>query len=238
MPCLTTWAHSCSAVVLPKWTMLSLKGVQKQSHACSCQGCKATNHTETLRNLLEPASRTYTNTHRNYTSTHRNSPEPFWNLPPEPTPAHTGTLRNLPPEPTPAHTGTLRNLLEPAPRTYTSTHRNSPAPASRTLPIGSLSLETSATASCGRYVNLYYDVTFFRKHLFPQQRKLMGSSAQISSGVCRCRSEEQVPEEGSRRFRRVPVCAGVGSGGRFWSSGVCWWFESQLMSDSNELRVK
>ena len=51
--------------------------------------------------------------------------------------------------------------------------------------------------------------------IFPQQRKLMGSSAQISSGVCRCGSEEQVPEEGSRRFRRVPVCAGVDSGGRF-----------------------
>ena len=54
----------------------------------------------------------------------------------------------------------------------------------------------------------------------------MGSSAQISSGVCRCGSQEQVPEEGSGRFRRVPVCAGVGSGGRFRkvpkSSGVCW----------------
>ena len=50
---------------------------------------------------------------------------------------------------------------------------------------------------------------------FPQQRKLMGSSAQISSGVCRCGSKERVPEEGSGRFRRVPACAGVGSGGRF-----------------------
>ena len=39
----------------------------------------------------------------------------------------------------------------------------------------------------------------------PQQRKLMGSSAQISSGVWRCGSEEQVPEEGSRRFRCVLV---------------------------------
>ena len=50
--------------------------------------------------------------------------------------------------------------------------------------------------------------------VFPQRRKLMGSSAQISSGVCRCGSQEQVPE-GSGRFRRVPACAGVGSGGRF-----------------------
>ena len=51
--------------------------------------------------------------------------------------------------------------------------------------------------------------------LFPQQRKLMGSSAQISSGVCRCGSQEQVPEEGSGRFQRVSVCAGVSFGGRF-----------------------
>ena len=69
--------------------------------------------------------------------------------------------------------------------------------------------------------------------IFPQQRQLMGSSAQIasvcagagrrsrfrrkvpeSSGVCRCRFRRKVPEEGSGgRFRRVPVCAGVGSGG-------------------------
>ena len=75
---------------------------------------------------------------------------------------------------------------------------------------------------------------------FPQQRKLMGSSAQISSGVCRCGSQKQVPEAGSGRFRKVPVCAGVGSGDRFRfrrqvpegsgrfrrqvpeGSGVCW----------------
>ena len=61
---------------------------------------------------------------------------------------------------------------------------------------------------------------------FPQRRKLMGSSAQISSGVCRCGSQEQVPQGGSGRFRRVPECAGVGSGGGFRkvpeSSGVCW----------------
>ena len=43
----------------------------------------------------------------------------------------------------------------------------------------------------------------------------MGSSAQISSGVCRCGSQEPVPEEGSGRFRRVAECAGVGSGGGF-----------------------
>ena len=58
---------------------------------------------------------------------------------------------------------------------------------------------------------------FYADTFFPQQRQLMGSSAQISSGVCRCGSQEQVPEEGSGRFRRVPACvgAGVGSGGGF-----------------------
>ena len=50
---------------------------------------------------------------------------------------------------------------------------------------------------------------------FPQQRKLMGSSAQIRFGVRRCGSQAQVPE-GSRGFCKVPVCAGAGSGGRFW----------------------
>ena len=41
--------------------------------------------------------------------------------------------------------------------------------------------------------------------IFPQQRKLTGSSAQVSSGVFRCESQEQVPEAGSGRFRRVTV---------------------------------
>ena len=65
-----------------------------------------------------------------------------------------------------------------------------------------------------------------REWIFPQQRKLMGSSAQINSGVRQCGSQEQVPEEGSGRFRRVSACVGVGSGGGFRkvpeSSGVCW----------------
>ena len=49
--------------------------------------------------------------------------------------------------------------------------------------------------------------------VFPQQRELMGSSAQISSGVRRCGSQAQVPE-GSGGFCKVPVYAGAGSGGR------------------------
>ena len=77
----------------------------------------------------------------------------------------------------------------------------------------------------------------------PQQRKLMGSSAQISSGVCRCGSQEQVPEKGSGRFRRLPACAGAGSGGGFRkvpeSSGVCWCrFRRQVAEGSGEFRRK
>ena len=66
----------------------------------------------------------------------------------------------------------------------------------------------------------------------------MGSSAQISSGVCRCGSQEQVPEEGSGRFRRVLGCAGVGSGGGFRkvpeSSGVCCRFRRWVPEGSRE----
>ena len=102
---------------------VTTKRCSKQSHGCSCQGWKATDHTGTLWNLPNPASGTYT-------STHRNSPQPsgtFRNLPPEPTPVHqhppeiSGTPRN-PPEPS----GTHRNLPELAFGTYTSTHRNPP----------------------------------------------------------------------------------------------------------------
>ena len=88
-------------MVLPMWTILS--PWSKQSHCCSCQGCQATNHTGTLRNLLNPASGTYTNTCRN-------SPEPF------------GTFQDLL-EPT------FRNLPEPSSGTYTSIRRNSPQPS-------------------------------------------------------------------------------------------------------------
>ena len=71
----------------------------------------------------------------------------------------------------------------------------------------------------------------------------MGSSAQISSGVCRCGSQKQVPEEGSGRFRKVPACAGVGSGGRLLEvpegSGVCWCrFRRQVAECSGEFRCK
>ena len=150
MPSLSLWAPFC-AMVLPMWTMLS--AWSKQSHGCSCPGCKATNHTGTLRNLLNPASGTYTNTRRN-------SSEPsgtFRTLPLEPTQTRAGTLRNPrepsktfrnqpfgtfrnpPPEPTPAYPpepsgAHLRNLHQNTPE-LSGTFRNlppEPAPATRT----------------------------------------------------------------------------------------------------------
>ena len=136
MQSLTTWAPFCT-VVLPMWTMLS--PWSKQSHGCSCQGCKATNHTGTLRNLLNPASGTYTNTRRNSpepSGTFRDFPEPTFRNLPEPTswtyasihrnpPKSSGTcLRNLH-HFTPELSGTFRNLPpEPAPATRTGTHRS------------------------------------------------------------------------------------------------------------------
>ena len=58
-------------------------------------------------------------------------------------------------------------------------------------------------------------------NFIPQQRKLVGSSAQISSGVCRCGSQEQVPED-----RKVPE-----------GSGVCWRrFRSQVPEGFGGLR--
>ena len=62
--------------------------------------------------------------------------------------------------------------------------------------LGRVSPETSETArfQFGNTNAWYINICLIS---FPQQRKLMGSSAQISSGVCRCGSQEQVPERGS-----------------------------------------
>ena len=141
------WAPFC-AMVLPMWTMLS--AWSKQSHGCSCPGCKATNHTGTLRNLLNPCLRSYTNTRRNSSEPSRtlqNLPRPsgtnlsepsgtyLRNLPPEPTSGTCASIRRNRPEPsgtrlrnlhqhTPELSGTFRNLPpEPAPATRTGTHR-------------------------------------------------------------------------------------------------------------------
>ena len=97
MPCVTTWAHSCSAVVFAHADNVITKRCSKTItwlFLSRLQGDKP------LLNLPKP-----------------------WNSPP----AQTGTLRNLrnlPPEPTPAHIGIL--LPEPASGTYTTTHRDFP----------------------------------------------------------------------------------------------------------------
>ena len=107
----------------------------------------------TNRNPPEPselASGTYTSTHWNLLepsgiclrNLHHHSPglsRTFWNLPPEPTLAHIGTLRNLPEPASGTYTSTrrnpaettpaLRNLPELASGTYTSTYRNPAEPS-------------------------------------------------------------------------------------------------------------
>ena len=155
MPYLITWAHSCSAMILPMWTW----GFKNNQIATPVKIARQQTtpelswtfrNTGILRNPPEPSGNCLRNLHQ-----HK-----FRKLPPEPTPAHTGTLQNLPepsgsclrnlhqhtlepsgtfrklpPEPTPAHTGTLRNLPEIASGTYTSTHRNPPdAGTLRNLP--------------------------------------------------------------------------------------------------------
>ena len=86
---------------------------------------------------------------------------------------------------------------------------------SNSLSLKKLAIRPSKNIFCFSNRNMQTQAPFFSQLFFPQQRKLMGSSAQMSSGVCRCGLQEQVPEEGSRRFRRVAECAGVGSRGRF-----------------------
>ena len=95
MPCLTTWAHSCPAVVL--CGQCHHQKVFKNNHMAAPVKVarQQTTLSGTLRNLPEVASGTCLR------SLHQHTPEP------------SGTLRN-PPEPTPAHTGTLRNLPEPS----------------------------------------------------------------------------------------------------------------------------
>ena len=101
-------------------------------------------HTPELSGTFEPA---YLHQHTpELSGTFRNLPS----LPPEPTPAYTGTLRNLaepsgtclsgtfrnlPPEPTPAYAGTFRNLRNPPPEptpAHAGTLRNLPEPSSGT----------------------------------------------------------------------------------------------------------
>ena len=61
------------------------------------------------------------------------------------------------------------------------------------------------------YIYIIYIYTHTHTHVYSLtvQRKLMGSSAQIGSGVCRCGWQAQVPE-GSGRFRKVLEGSGAG----------------------------
>ena len=121
--------HFFCAVVLPMWTMSSLKGVQNNHMAAPVKVARQQTTPE--------LSRTFRTL----------PPEPMHqrtDLPPElpsatclrnlhqPAPELSGTLHNLP-ESTPAHTGTLRHLPELASGTYTSTHRNLPEPSGTCL---------------------------------------------------------------------------------------------------------
>ena len=120
MSSLTTWAPFC-AVVLPMWTMLS----SKQSHGCSCQGCKATNsnHTGTLRNLP--------NLHQHapeLSRTLRNLARPSGTNLSQPSGTYLRNLRQ--------HTLTLRNLPEPSGTCLRNLHHftpNSPEPSGTCL---------------------------------------------------------------------------------------------------------
>ena len=116
---LTTWAPLFLRSGFAHVDNVITKRCSKQSHGCPWQGCNATNHTVTLRNLPNLASRTLPA----HTRTLRNPPEPSGSClrnPHQHTPELSGTFRNLP---TPAEiSGTFRNPPEPS-GTYTSTHR-------------------------------------------------------------------------------------------------------------------
>ena len=168
--------------------------VIKQWHGCSCQGCNATNHTGTLRNLLNPASGTYTNPRQNSpepSGTFQDLPEPtFRNPPPEATPAYTGTLRNLPepsgnllPKPTPFYTGTLRNLPQPTSGTYTSIRRNHPEPSGTRL----RNLHQHTPELSGSFRNLPPEPT-------PAHAGTLRNLPEPSSGTCSCGPHRHTPE--------------------------------------------
>ena len=174
MPCSTTWAHSCSAVALLMRTMSTPKCFHKQSHGCSCQGSKATNHT--LRNPLEVASGTHTSTHLILVHTPEPSGNCLRNLH-QHTPEPSGTFRDLPPEPTPAHTGTLRNLPEPASGTFScDPHRNTPELIWAEDPFSSCCWEKLRYF---KFINMHPNQIFFTS-LHPEKKKKKNPKSQKS----------------------------------------------------------
>ena len=162
------------------WTILS--PWSKQSHGCSCQGCKATNHTGTLRNSPEPSEPCLRNLHQHtqellgtlrnnpnpasgtYTNTRRNSPEP------------SGAFRDLS-EPT------FRNLSEPS-RTYLLNlrqHTPEPSKIFRNLPP-----EPTPELS-GTFRNLPPEPT-------PAHAGTLRNLPEPSSGTCSCDPHRHTPE--------------------------------------------
>ena len=111
MRCLTTWTFFLRSGFAHVDNVITSQ-CSKQSHGCSCQGCRA----GTLWNLPNPASEpTPEATEPSGTclrNLHQHAPE------------LSGTCR-YPPEP-PEPSGTLRKLPELASGTYTSTRRNLP----------------------------------------------------------------------------------------------------------------
>ena len=191
MSSLITWAPF-SAVVLPMWTMLS--PWSKQSHGCSCQGCKATNHTGTLRNLPNPASGAYTNTRPN-SSEHSGT---FQTLPPEPTPKRAGTLQN-PPEPSGTNlsepSGTyLRNLRQHTPEPWTFWNLPTPEPSGtfwnpppELTPAYTGTLNLLEPAYAGTFRNLLEPAS-------GTYASTCRNSPEPSSGTCSCDPHRHTPE--------------------------------------------
>ena len=153
------------------WTMLT---VMPRLHGCSCQGCKATNHTAEL-------SRT------------------FRTLPPEPTPRHTRTLGKLPTRlPTPTHTGTLRNLPEPSKTfrnppfgTYASKHQNPPKSSGtfRNLPLRNL-----PEPAPGTYTGTFRNLRNPPPEPTPAQAGTLRNLPEPPSGTCSCDPHRHTPE--------------------------------------------
>ena len=155
MPSLTTLAPFC-AVVLPMWTILS-----------------------TLRNLLNPASGTYTNTRRNCS-------EPsgtFRTLPLEPMPTRARTLRNLP-----KPSGT--NLSEPSGTHLRNLRQHTPEPSQifRNLPGNCFrNLHHFTAELSGTFRNLPPEPT-------PTYAGTIRNLPEPASGTCSCDPHRHTPE--------------------------------------------
>ena len=136
--------------------------------------------------------------------------------------------------------GTLRNLPKVASATYTSTHRNLPEPSGTCL----RNLHQHRPEPSGTFLNLSGTYTSTQRNPPEPSGTCLRNLHQHKpepSGTVRNLPPEPTPEAGSGRFRRAPVCAGAGSGGKFRKvaegSGVCWCrFRMQLSEGSGGFR--